>query len=241
MNKEAIILHLESATKVCSVSVSKGEQLIGLKETAEGNRHSQWMTTFIEELLAELSLGVKDLDAISVSEGPGSYTGLRVAYSVAKGMAYALNIPMIAVDTLQSLSNAYLLDPKYNPNTQSFVVLPMIDARRMEVYTLAVDQNRNIVTEIHPHILENDSLSIYSTYDSIVLVGDGAVKVQNLELPSFIQDKVVYQSEIACSAAYLRYEAYDKWCRGEFLDVAYCVPKYLKSPNITTSKKKMLG
>lgn len=242
LDHDAIILHLESSTKVCSAALSKGNEIIQLKETNEGNRHSEWMTSFIDELLTKASIAYSELDAISVSEGPGSYTGLRVAYSVAKGMAFSLQIPMIGVNTLLSLSNAYYTEKQQSDeDISNHIVLPMIDARRMEVYTLAVDNKHNVITPLHAHILDEQSFDTYKEYDQIVLVGDGAFKVKDLALDESMKAKIKIREDIICSASHLHHEAIDKYLDKNFLDVAYCVPQYLKSPNITTSKKKILG
>jgi len=239
MNNDPVILHLESATKVCSVALTCGSEILAIRETAEGNRHSEWMTTFIEDVLHEASIQYNDLHAISVSQGPGSYTGLRVAYSVAKGMAYSLNIPMIGVPSLLSLAHAYIYSNASIP--EKTIILPMIDARRMEVYTLAIDSSGQEQTALHAHILESDSFNAYSDYDHIILVGDGAFKVRDVELEESVRSRIEIKDDIISSGAHLRYAALKQWKAKDFLDVAYCVPEYLKSPNITQSKKKMLG
>ncbi len=233
-----IILHLESATKVCSVAISQGDTLLDVQETHEGNKHSEWMTRFVDMLMKKADIQYSDLDAISVSQGPGSYTGLRVAYSVAKGMAYSLNIPMIGVDTLRSLGLGYF---QQNPsNTSSSIVLPMIDARRMEVYMMALDQNLDTITPVQAMILDEHSLDAYASYDRIIAVGDGAFKLEQIEWSDTIKAKMTVHTDIICSAGHLHTEAIQKMKDQDFLDVAYDVPHYLKSPNITRSKKKLL-
>ena len=135
----SLILNLETSTQICSVSLSEDGNVIGWKEDSEGRNHAKLLTVFIEDLLKEKGLNPEDLDAIAVSKGPGSYTGLRIGVSAAKGMAYALSIPLISVNTLKMLASGYLQNHQELRSQQNILVCPMIDARRMEVYSAIYD------------------------------------------------------------------------------------------------------
>lgn len=229
-----IILSLESATSVCSVSISKGEEILSMKETVEGNRHSEWMTLYIENCIKEANCNYKDIDAIAVSKGPGSYTGLRVGYSIAKGLAYQLDIPIIEVNTIRSI--AFGLKESVQEND---LIIPMVDARRMEVYLQYLDYNKEEISEVSPCILDEKDWSNLLEYNRVHIIGNGAFKFKNLECFETHKHKVVVHEDVINSAQFLISEALDKWNRQEFADVAYCVPFYLKSPNITQSKKPL--
>lgn len=229
-----IILSLESATSVCSVALSRGSELLSLKETVEGNRHSEWMTLYVEHCMKSANVQYSDIDAIVVSKGPGSYTGLRVGYSIAKGLAYQLDIPIIEVNTMRSISFGLKVELDKND-----IVVPMIDARRMEVYQQFLDHNRQPISEVYPCILDEYNWQVLSSYDQVHLVGNGAFKFKQLENYYQFENKVVVHEAILNSAQYLIPEGLEKWEAKEFADVAYSVPFYLKSPNITKSKKPL--
>ena len=239
LQENMIILHLESATKVCSVALTKGSELLAVKESKEGNKHSKWMTSYIDDVLQECGIGYDELDAIAIGQGPGSYTGLRVAYSVAKGLAYARSIKLIEVDTLTAMATAYIY--AHDITDSETVILPMIDARRMEVYTKAIEASGTEITALHAHILDSASFDPYIRYEKIICIGDGAFKVEELELDDRYRQRITIESNFECSAAHLRFSAVESYQNGQFADLAYCVPSYLKSPNITTPRKKILG
>lgn len=237
MSSNTLILLLESSTKVCSVALSLNGEIIAIEETAEGNRHSEWMTVYVERVFQSSGYKYNQLNAIAVSQGPGSYTGLRVAYSIAKGMAFRLSIPIIEVDTLSSIAHGY--NAKH-PIQLDEVVIPMIDARRMEVYLQALDHTMEITKSLEAHVFTEQSFDAYLQYNKIHLVGDGATKVDQLNLDQDIKSKITIHN-IFCSASHMVFEAQQKFDREAFSDLAYCTPHYLKSPNITTSKKTVLG
>lgn len=230
-----MILLLESATKVCSVALSDGNRLLACKESLDGNKHSEWMTVYIEEILEETKTSYKDLKAVAVSRGPGSYTGLRVAYSVAKGIAFRWDLPLIEVDNLAAMALEEIEQNSYD----NAVFIPMIDARRMEVYRSIYDASGACILTTEAHILTTSTFDSLVDYDQIVLLGDGAHKVQTLDLDPGIAAKIMYKTTLS-SAAFLRYEAAKKYTEEDFSDLMYSVPFYLKSPNITQSKKKPL-
>ena len=147
------ILNIETSTKNCSVALAKNGEIVLCKEIAEiGFSHAEKLHVFLEELLKETDLSFKDINAIAVSQGPGSYTGLRIGVSAAKGLCYALDIPLIAVDTMQILANQVTVEKG--------IIIPMIDARRMEVFSAIFDKNHLKIRETKAEILEEDSFSI---------------------------------------------------------------------------------
>jgi tRNA threonylcarbamoyladenosine biosynthesis protein TsaB len=220
----ALILHLETATKVCSVAISENGVLINYIESNDENfSHGEKLTCYIEQLMADEKRNIKDLSAISISSGPGSYTGLRIGVSTAKGLCYALKIPMIAIDSLQSLVLG--AQEKY-PNQ---VICAMIDARRMEVYSL-IQENENIHKSISADVLEKDS---YKNFSHLTLVGDAVFKVKEV----FQDRNYIFDIEFLSSAKYQCKKAYDMFKNNLFVDVAYYEPFYLKD-FVTGAKKK---
>ena len=210
------ILNIETATKNCSVSLSADGKTIALQEIATENfSHAEKLHVFIASLLNEQRLQFLDIDAIAVSQGPGSYTGLRIGVSAAKGLCYALSIPLIAVDTLELLA--------YQITIANGFIVPMIDARRMEVYTAFFDSNHK---KVRPTVaLVIDASSFENETTPIHLIGDGASKFKNvLNAEKFVyHDTVVYPSANEMSAL-----AFEKYKISDFVDVAYFEPYYLK-------------
>jgi tRNA threonylcarbamoyladenosine biosynthesis protein TsaB len=219
------ILNIETATKNCSVALAKEGKTILCKEIAEeGYSHAERLHVFIEEIINEAGIGLNDLAAIAVSQGPGSYTGLRIGVSAAKGLCYALDIPLIAVDTLQTLaSKAAVTDG---------LIIPMIDARRMEVYSAvfsaSLEKKREVLAEI---ITENSFEEIQET---VYFVGDCNEKCKTfLNKENFVfLDAIKYPSAKEMSTV-----SFDKYKISDTVDVAYFEPYYLKDFLITTSKK----
>ena len=158
----SLILCIETATPVCSVALSKNGEILSLKETARKNSHSEVVTLFIDDLLRENKIQYTDLNAVAVSKGPGSYTGLRIGVSTAKGLCYALDIPLIAINTLRSMAydmaEIYLKERKASEN---ILFCPMIDARRMEVYSAIYNKDNNEVRETKAEIIDKNSFSEY--------------------------------------------------------------------------------
>ena len=212
----SIILNIETATKNCSVALANEGKTIACKEIAEQNfSHAEKLHVFIEELLAENNLQFSDLNAIAVSQGPGSYTGLRIGVSSAKGFCYALNIPMIAIDTLQLLAKQIQIEDG--------IIIPMIDARRMEVFTAFYDKNHNQIRNTLSEII--DETSYQEITETIHLVGDGTEKFKN----TLIDTKFVFHSDVVFpSANEMSQLSFDKYQIRDFVDVAYFEPYYLK-------------
>ena len=212
----AIILNLETATKNCSVALAKDGKTIACKEIAEQNfSHAEKLHVFIEELLAENNLKFTDLNAIAVSQGPGSYTGLRIGVSSAKGFCYALNIPLIAMDTLQLLAKQVQIEEG--------IIIPMIDARRMEVFTAIYNKNHQQVRSTQAEIIDENSYQEIS--EKIHLVGDGTEKFKN----TLTHERFVFHSDVIFpSAKEMSESSFEKYKKSDFVDVAYFEPYYLK-------------
>ena len=219
------ILNIETATKNCSVALAKEGKTIICKEIAEeGYSHAERLHVFIEEVMKEAGMALKDLVAIAVSQGPGSYTGLRIGVSAAKGLCFALDIPLIAVDTLQTLASQV--------SVSSGLIVPMIDARRMEVYSAIFSPNFEKTRAVEAEIITEDSFS--DLQETLYFVGDCAEKGKTvLTKENFVfLDKIKYPS--ANEMSFLSFEKYKK---NDTVDVAYFEPYYLKDFLITTSKK----
>ncbi|KIM09755.1 MAG: peptidase M22 [Sulfurovum sp. FS06-10] len=212
----SFILNLETATKNCSVALAKNGKTMACKEIAEQNfSHAEKLHVFIVEILSENNLQFSDLKAIAVSQGPGSYTGLRIGVSSAKGLCYALNIPLIAIDTLQLLAKQIQIE--------NGIILPMIDARRMEVFSAFYDKNHTQIRATQAEII--DATSYQEITESIHLVGDGIEKFKN----TLTDDKFVFHLDnIYPSAKEMSELSYAKFHKNEFVDVAYFEPYYLK-------------
>lgn len=210
------ILHLETATKVCSVALSLNGQIKQLKEIQEaGFSHGENLTLLIEDALKSEGIVASQLAAVSIASGPGSYTGLRIGVSTAKGLCYALSIPLIAVDALVSIQqNAFEKYPNQN-------IIPMIDARRMEVFSAAFNQNNEVIKSISADILDENS---YTEFEPFVACGDGAEKLKDL----WHNRNVIFATEVLSSAKGQVKLAYQKFEQKAFEDVAYFEPFYLK-------------
>lgn len=221
----AYILNIETATKNCSVAIAQDGKTLLCKQIAEsGYSHAEKLHVFIEELLLELQLNYKDLNAIAVSQGPGSYTGLRIGISAAKGLCYALDIPLIAVDTLEILARQLQVSEGY--------IVPMIDARRMEVYSAIFDAQYQKLRETQAEIITEDSFATLE--GTVYFVGDSTEKcAATLTQPNFIfKDNIIYPS--ANEMSQLSDEKYKK---NDTVDVAYFEPYYLKDFMTTAPKK----
>ncbi len=215
----ALILNIETSTTLCSVSLAQAGKVISSKEVNQGYTHAENLHVFIENVLAEAGKSPKDLNSIAVGSGPGSYTGLRIGVSAAKGLAYALQIPLIAVNTLHTMAAMALQQIKLD-----ILFCPMLDARRMEVYTAIFDKNLNVVKETSAQILADD-IAYFNLGKPICFFGDGMLKCKELlkQIPqsSFIEGIVPSGEALAALS-------YQKHLNGQFEDVAYFEPFYLK-------------
>lgn len=211
------ILHLETATKVCSVALSNNGSVISIKETvSDGYIHSESLTLFIQDVLQDAQIELSQLSAVSVSAGPGSYTGLRIGLSTAKGLCFALNIPFIAVDTLTALKNVI--------PTGDIPIIPMLDARRMEVYAQVFDTDGKTLQELDAIVLSEDS---FSDFEPFVVLGDGAAKCKEM----WGHRNITWYENVLCSAKGQASIAYEKFQKKEFENLAYFSPIYLKDAN----------
>ena len=223
-----IILCIETATEICSVSLSHDGNTIALAETDKGFSHASTLTLLIQECLNQANLTLHDLDAIAISQGPGSYTGLRIGVSVAKGICYALDKPMIAVDTLEALAWACSNEEKQDTHYS-----PMIDARRMEVYTAMYNLQNEEEQSVNALIVQGDAFEdIFAKEETIIFCGNGAEKCMPILTSPFAKF-----SPIICSAKHLSFLAKKYFDENKFCDIAYFSPLYYKSPNITIPRK----
>jgi tRNA threonylcarbamoyladenosine biosynthesis protein TsaB len=219
------ILNIETATKNCSVALAKEGKTIICKEIAEeGYSHAERLHVFIEAIIKEAGIALKDLSAIAVSQGPGSYTGLRIGVSAAKGLCYALDIPLIAVDTLQALASQVTIS--------SGLIIPMIDARRMEVYSAIFSPTLEKKREVLAQIIDENSFE--DLQETVYFVGDCAEKCQSV----LNKDNYVFLEDIKYpSAKEMSALSYEKFKINDTVDVAYFEPYYLKDFMITAPKK----
>jgi len=210
------ILNIETATKNCSVALAKNGETILCKQMAEqGFSHAEKLHLFIEEIIKEAGITFSDLNAVAVSQGPGSYTGLRIGVSAAKGLCYALEIPLISVDTLTVLANQLQIE--------NGIIIPMIDARRMEVYSAIFNSKKEMIREVQAEILTDSSFSEID--DAVYFVGDSNEKAKTIVSKSNFNfvDTIFYPSANEMSAI-----SYKKFLNNSFEDVAYFEPYYLK-------------
>lgn len=219
-----LILNIETATKNCSVALSRDGKTIFFKEVAEqGYSHAEKLHVFIESVMSQAGVAYRDLNAIAVSRGPGSYTGLRIGVSAAKGLCFALGIPLISIDTLEVLAS--------QAKTTKGVVIPMLDARRMEVYSAVFSSDGSQLRETKAEIVTPDSFAEIA--EPVCFVGDANEKCKTvLQRPDFsFDDEVVFPSADAMSAL-----SFKKFQNREFEDVAYFEPFYLKDFLVSAPK-----
>jgi len=220
----ALILNMDTATPVCSVALAKDGQLLAFREKNEKNIHAEVLNGFVAEVLEEAELGLKDLDAVAVSMGPGSYTGLRIGVSSAKGLCFSLDIPLIAIGTIESMA-CWAAEQLPEQVSEKALFIPMIDARRMEVYGAFYNHNLEAQTKVMPHILDEHSFLEEAENHQLVVTGDGAAKCQDI----FAQRKEIkIFPEILSSSRGMIRKADEKFQHNEFVDVAYFEPFYLK-------------
>jgi len=221
----AIILGIETATSVCSVVLVKDGKLLAIRESVGARDHSAALTTYIAEVFAEAGFAFHQVDAIAVSMGPGSYTGLRIGVSSAKGLCYALDKPLIAIDTLKSLAwQALQRCIQDGKDTKGALFVPMLDARRMEVYTAVFDSNLQFLEPVNALIVTEDSFNGFDNKE-IIYFGDGASKCISL---FDSKSNYIYLENITLSGLAVCMLAENEFRDNNFADVAYCEPFYLK-------------
>lgn len=230
----AKIILIETATEVCSVALAVDNEIISLRENHEGLTHSTNAAKFVDEVLKEANMGVSDIDAVAVSSGPGSYTGLRIGVSLAKGLCYGADKKLIAVNTLTSM--AYGL--KEQGQVEGEVLLcPMIDARRMEVYAAIFECDFTEIQKTEAVVIDENSFLPYLEKQNVVFFGNGAEKTK----PVITHPNATFADNFVISASSLLVPASEKFAKQEFEDVAYFEPFYLKEFYTTTPKKNILG
>lgn len=211
------ILNIETATKNCSVSISKEGKTIALKELNDGNySHAEKLHELIGQVVLEAKIALSDLKAIAVSKGPGSYTGLRIGVSAAKGLSFALDIPLISANTLQSLALSVTIDKGYK--------IPLLDARRMEVYSQIFNKKTEKIRDVYAEIITPESFSEYLNDQKVYFFGDGAQKCKGI----ITHENAVFIDGRFPSAKEMSVISYEKYLKNEFEDVAYFEPFYLK-------------
>ena len=219
-----MILCLETATPVCSVALNESCCTIALRETEGQNAHSEKITNFIHEVMDVAKIDYKQLDAVAVSKGPGSYTGLRIGVSTAKGICYAADLPLMAIDTLEAM--AYGMKMKLGSQiTGNDILIPMIDARRMEVYAAIFDANLNKINDTAALVIDENSFADLSKDHHLWLFGDGAPKLGKVFEN---QANISIVDGFKPSAAFMLPLAEKALREHDFVDVAYFEPFYLK-------------
>lgn len=240
-----MILCLETSTAVCSVALVENDNVVALRESLDGQNHAEKITLFIDEVMKEAGIAYKDLDAVATSMGPGSYTGLRIGVSTAKGLCYAMEKPLIAIDTLAAMAYGFndaetqrgkVTELMVGVNSQSqgqsqsqqptAILCPMIDARRMEVYTAFFNEKLERTSETEALVIDENSFMELKQNNHLYLFGDGADKLADL----FQNDEnITVVEKFHCSAAYMARLADEAFTNKQFVDTAYFEPFYLKN------------
>ena len=233
----ALILCIETGTDICSVGIARDGELVALRESDEGRDHARQVGVFVDELLREQQLQPESLDAVAVGKGPGSYTGLRIGVSFAKGLCYGINRPLIAIGSLDALTEVAREDFEAGIlDVDGWVeahLCPMVDARRMEVYTQLFDSRGAAESAVRAEIVTGDSFAVERTDGRpFVIFGNGAAKCAEV-----LTDAVLVK--VAPSARGLARLAEEAYGAGRFEDLAYFEPFYLKDFVVTTSKKSL--
>jgi tRNA threonylcarbamoyladenosine biosynthesis protein TsaB len=233
-----MVICFETATNLCSVALCSSTGVISLKESTDLKSHASMLTVFIDELLKENGITVKELEAVAVGKGPGSYTGLRIGVSVAKGIAYAASIPLIGVETTLSMfwGMAGRVE-EIKGDKENTLFCPMIDARRMEVYNAIYDSYGILKKKISAEIIKEDSFADIPESEKIIFFGDGAAKCKEV-----IKRKNVYfADDFRISASYMQKPVFQAIGNQHFEDVAYFEPLYLKDFITSIPRKNILG
>jgi tRNA threonylcarbamoyladenosine biosynthesis protein TsaB len=236
----ALLLNIETSTAVCSVALGKDGKLLALKENKEGMKHATHLTTFIDDILKENELKPSDLDGVAISMGPGSYTGLRIGVSTAKGLCFGSNIPLIAINTLQAMTKALQENKSMLngvKNMEDAYFCPMIDARRMEVYTAFFNNKTELKREISADIIDENSFNEELSNREIVFFGDGSGKCKDV----ITSENGIFLDDVTPTAVGMIELAENKFKNEEFEDVAYFEPFYLKDFVATTPKKNIFN
>lgn len=235
----ALILIIETSTEVCSVALCRDGKLVDLVESDQGQSHARLTTVFAEQLLSRNGIKPTELSAIAVSKGPGSYTGLRIGVSTAKGFCYASRIPLIAVGTLEAMAMHVAMNHAgYQiPDSKPTIYCPMIDARRMEVFSMLLDGKGEILKPITAEIIDESFMTEELSTQQVVFFGNGSAKCSAV----IKSPNALFIDAIAASAKHMIELVWLAYTNKQFEDVAYFEPFYLKDFVATVSKKNMLG
>lgn len=221
-----MILCLETATPSCSVALVHNGEVLACEEDPKGQNHSEKITLFIDSVMKKAGISYDQLDAVAVSMGPGSYTGLRIGVSTAKGICYAVSKPLIAVETLEAMAyGGKVVISTERSERRNLLLIPAIDARRMEVYAAIFDENVNKIKDTEAVIIDENSFADLKKDHHLYLFGDGADKCAEIFADD---DKITVIKDFYCSAKYMNTIAQQKFNNSEFVDVAYFEPFYLK-------------
>ena len=233
-----MIICLETATNLCSVALCDSAGVISLRESNELKSHASLLTVFIEEILRDHGIKARDLEAVAVSKGPGSYTGLRIGVSVAKGIAYGASIPLIGIETTLSMfwgitgSKYFIAESEMNS-----LFCPMLDARRMEVYYAIFDSAGNRIKDISAEIISGDTFVNFPESQKIIFFGDGAIKCKEV----INRKNALFATDYMISASHMHKPVFQAFKDHRFEDVAYFEPLYLKDFITSKPRKNILG
>ncbi len=216
----SLILNIETSTPICSVCLSSKGRVLDIIEDKQGNSHARLLTVFINQLMSNNHITYNQLDAVAVSAGPGSYTGLRIGASAAKGLCYALNKPLIAVSTLQSLAKGMQQATK----NDMALFMPVIDARRMDIYTAVFDERMQNILKPDTLTVSKQLETLIVAYGKVVIGGNAMYKVKEV----FNPESAYFLEGVDCSAAWIGMLAEEKFNTKQFENVAYFQPDYLK-------------
>ena len=227
----SLILALETSTTVCSIALFQDRQLLGASELQIEKSHSSHITVMISQLVENCGATLKELSAVAVSGGPGSYTGLRIGTSTAKGLCYSLDVPLLEVSTLYGLAAQVI---QATPQPERYLFCPMLDARRMEVYTCLLDSQLREVSPIEPVVLDEHTFGNKLAAQPVIFFGSGARKFKELMAG---RENALFIEEVLPSAKTIGQLALAKYAQKAFEDVAYYEPFYLKDVYITGAGK----
>jgi tRNA threonylcarbamoyladenosine biosynthesis protein TsaB len=237
---ESVILHIETATDICSVAISEGDQQLTLVESGPERSHASLLNPFIRKALQQSGKDFSSLGAVCVSKGPGSYTGLRIGVSTAKGIAFALEIPLMATGTLENMVHGALQHPSLREpmvtHRKTILLCPMLDARRMEVYSCFYSADLRVKREVSADVITKESYLALLKEHPIYFFGNGSAKCSDL----ITHPNAHFIEGIEPSAAQMIQPAWKQFKNQQFEDVAYFEPYYLKDFIATTPKKKVL-
>jgi tRNA threonylcarbamoyladenosine biosynthesis protein TsaB len=232
-----MIICIETTTNLCSVALCDSAGVISLKESNDLKSHASMLTLFIGDILKETGTSASDLEAVAVSKGPGSYTGLRIGVSVAKGIAYAASLPLIGIDTTLSMFIGMSeIMKKEGRSDRDTLFCPMLDARRMEVYYALYDSSGTRIKDTAAEIISEESFMSLPESNKIIFFGDGASKCKHI----IKRADTLFAEDFTMSASYMQIPAFRAFKSKQFEDVAYFEPFYLKDFITTTQRKNIL-